>query len=187
VAFCFSEVRVITESLGVQIPLLNRRGAVVAYATVDLADAEWIGQWKWLLIRTTYTVRTHKSYAYRYVSTAEGQQKIYMHRQLLGLPKWRRGGSEIDHRSGDGLDNRRCNIREVTHEQNQQNKHGTADCTSSFRGVYWNRQKNKWHAQGQRLGRKQHIGYFDTEEDAARAASKWRSETMPFSIERAIA
>lgn len=41
-----------------------------------------------------------------------------MHRMILAEP----GGLEVDHINGDGLDNRRCNLRVATHAQNLWNQ-----------------------------------------------------------------
>ncbi len=39
---------------------------------------------------------------------------------------------------------------------------------TGFRGVYWNKAKSKWMAQIKIAGKNTHLGYFDTQEDAAR-------------------
>lgn len=110
-------------------------------------------------------------YAVRSVRLPNGKRRLqYLHRFLLGLEpgdKTRRG----DHINGDTLDNRRENLRIVTNRQNQQAFRRKVPGTSSkFRGVYWNKRDQKWCAQIKPDGAKQiHLGYFDVEEDAARA------------------
>jgi len=39
---------------------------------------------------------------------------------------------------------------------------------SGFKGVYWNKRIGKWHAQIH-SGKKQHLGFYATAEDAAKA------------------
>jgi len=41
--------------------------------------------------------------------------------------------------------------------------------SSRFKGVTWDRRKNKWTARGKAQRKDVHIGYYDKEEDAARA------------------
>lgn len=43
---------------------------------------------------------------------------------------------EVDHINMDGLDNRRCNLRIVTRQQNSFNQRKRVNTTSKFRGVY---------------------------------------------------
>ena len=49
-----------------------------------------------------------------YASTQIAKKTIYMHRFILGEPK----GKVVDHRDGNGLNNRRENIRAITHAEN---------------------------------------------------------------------
>ncbi len=41
--------------------------------------------------------------------------------------------------------------------------------SSEFTGVTWSKKSNKWHAQIKVAGKMEHLGYFDDEEEAARA------------------
>ncbi len=73
----------------------------------------------------------------------------------------------IDHINGNGLDNRLCNLREVTQQQNNQNhrkppKHNT----SGFLGVSFFKAGNKFAAHINIDGKKKHLGYFDDPEKA---------------------
>ena len=71
---------------------------------------------------------------------------------------------QIDHINGDGKDNRISNLRLANGSQNQANQRKKPGLSSRFKGVSWHRNYGKWVASG-RL----HLGYFDNEEDAARA------------------
>lgn len=42
-----------------------------------------------------------------------------LHGTLMGFPSW----MHVDHINGDGLDNRRCNLRVVTQMENARNRH----------------------------------------------------------------
>lgn len=54
-------------------------------------------------------------------------------------------GMMADHINGNGLDNRRCNLRWVTHAQNMQNRHGWGK-NSFTMGVRFNNRTRKWVA-----------------------------------------
>src|SRR3954453_18324261 len=61
----------------------------------------------WLLLPYQWCV--HKSKSKLYARTQIGGKVIYMHRLLLQAPA--NSHLVVDHRSGDGLDNRRSNLR----------------------------------------------------------------------------
>lgn len=79
---------------------------------------------------------------------------------------------------GDGLNNRRLNLRIVTHAQNLQNKKPYAN-GSGVRGVHL--ANGRWRAQARLAGVKYEVGTFATQEEAATAIAAWRAENMPFS------
>ena len=45
----------------------------------------------------------------------------------------------------------------------------------------WDKRRGKWRVTHKVANRQHHIGHFDTEEEAARAAEAWRAEHMPYS------
>ena len=61
------------------------------------------------------------------------------------------------------------NCRWVTWEKQNQNLRKRKGTTSKFKGVHWDRVLNKWRAKINPQKRNLHLGYFDSEEDAARA------------------
>jgi hypothetical protein len=68
-------------------------------------------------------------------------------------------------------------LRPATRKQNQENRAGAqANNKSCVRGVSWNAASKKWAAQVQHNGRKVHIGYFATVEEAESAAIAKRLE-----------
>lgn len=89
-----------------------------------------------------------------------------MHRVILNTPK----GMESDHINGDGLDNRRCNLRICTTSQNQQNQQTQSRIKSSgFKGVNWAKRANKWVARIVIAKKEMWLGSFDSELKAALA------------------
>jgi hypothetical protein len=157
----------------VLIPLYNRRGEVIAHATVDDVDADLM-QFRWCRVRAGYAMRN--------ANADDGTRRsIYMHREIMALVHG--DGLEVDHISGDKLDNRRANMRVVTHAENTQNITVGGRGYSRHRGVTWDISRGKWLAQVTVRGQHHHLGRFDDEEDAAAAAAAFRAQRMPFSLE----
>lgn len=120
-------------------------------ALCDIADAELVRQYRWYL-------STHKDR--RYALTWLKGESISMHRLLLP------GVAEVDHRNGDGLDNRRNNLRACTRSQNMANASYRRG-VSGYRGV--TRYRRRWRAQITVNRKCHHVGTYDTPEEAARA------------------
>jgi hypothetical protein len=120
-------------------------------ALVDDEDYDVLIKFKWFASKNGKTY-----YAIR-------KSKILMHRIISNPPL----GFEIDHINGDGLDNRKENLRIVTHRENCQNKH--IEKSSKFPGVTWNKQHKKWHAHLRISGKYRYVGAFDDEIAAANA------------------
>jgi hypothetical protein len=88
-----------------------------------------------------------------------------LHRYLMNPPD----NLEIDHINGDGLDNRKVNLRICTHQQNIWNSKPRTNSTSHYKGVSFNVASNKWQSQIRVDGNLIHLGSFDDEVEAARA------------------
>lgn len=78
-------------------------------------------------------------------------------------------GLEIDRKDGDGPYSPE-NCRWVTHRDNSRNRRNKSNSLSGFKGVHRNHSSGKpWHARLHIDGKSKHIGYFNTEEEAAHA------------------
>lgn len=101
-----------------------------------------------------------------------------MHRLILGLVPG--DGLVVDHRNGNGLDNRRCNIRTATRSNNQHNQRlGRANNTSGYKGVTRRRgpcRRKPWRACIRHERRTVFIGHFATPEAAAAAYDRKAAE-----------
>jgi hypothetical protein len=76
---------------------------------------------------------------------------------------------EVDHRNGDGLDNRRSNLRLATRSQNAMNRRLQANNTSGVAGVTWMPKRGKWRATVKVQGHRIELGFFSTFERAVEA------------------
>jgi hypothetical protein len=78
--------------------------------------------------------------------------------------------TNIDHINGNGLDNRLCNLREVTQQQNNHNQRKPPrHNTTGFLGVSYYKAGKKFSAHINLDGKKKHLGYFDDAEKAHQA------------------
>jgi hypothetical protein len=127
------------------------------FAIVDAADYENISQHLWYakLSRGTYW----------YAARSKPGKTIYMHSEILGLSD----GMEADHINHNTLDNRRCNLRPCTGQQNSFNSRKKKGCTSRFKGVSRIGTNGKWMAAITLKYKYYYLGTFPTEEEAARA------------------
>jgi hypothetical protein len=68
---------------------------------------------------------------------------------------------QIDHKDLDKANNRWTNLREATNSQNMANSRTKASNTTGWKGVHWNRNCRKWHAQTSLNGKNIYLGLFD--------------------------
>lgn len=134
-------------------------------AVVDDCDFAHISQFRWRAKLRTGSAGDDW-YAIRNLVREDGSRTtIKMHREILGAPP----DSLVDHWDSDGLNNRRDNLRLCSLTQNNRNRRKQHSQSSSlFKGV--TQVRGRWYAQIRvEAGKRQSLGYFGTEEDAARA------------------
>jgi hypothetical protein len=130
-------------------------------AVIDAADALSIGRYNWKV-----RVEKHTAYAQRGVNLSrfgKGWKTVLMHREILQAAH----GFEVDHISGDGLDNRRENLRAATKSENVINGRLRAVNKAGLKGA--SPRNGRWVAQIRHGGKQLWLGMFDTPE-AAHAA-----------------
>ena len=133
------------------------------YVTVvDNDDYEWLNQYKWY----SACGRGGLIYAARNIRRNGKRTMEFMHRIIINPAE----NMEVDHINGNGIDNRRHNLRVCTHSQNAQNQRPQKrNLSSKYKGVYWRKRRKCWRAQIQNNGKKMYLGHFDNEEAAAHA------------------
>ena len=104
-------------------------------------------------------------------------QHVLMHQLIMPAVD----GLEPDHINGNGLDNRRSNLRLATRSQNMSNaaKYRTRDGmapTSSFKGVWRGHTCKRWCATISPKGKRINLGRFASERDAALAYNEAAKE-----------
>lgn len=128
-------------------------------AVIDADDVPLVSGWNWharIDKNTVYASRNRET-------DADGRRgAISMHRQISCSPD----GMEVDHRDGDGLNNRRMNLRVATKSQNQSNRKTSILSQTGLKGVTPYKRDGTWHARISLNGRRISLGYYKTPEDA---------------------
>lgn len=75
----------------------------------------------------------------------------------------------VDHANGNRADNRPENLRLASMSQNLANARVSSRSRSGVKGVSWNSRLGRWHAYIGRGGKRTHIGFFDSIDDASAA------------------
>ncbi len=112
------------------IKLFNKNDEVVAKTVIDEIDFRKVNKSKWWL---------NKGYAVGFVNG----RHIKLHQYILG----NKPGYDIDHINRDKLDNRRNNLRHITHSQNIVNSKISISNKSGRIGVHWGKHIKKWIAE----------------------------------------
>ena len=125
----------------------------------DECDEALIQSYTWRIKRNQY-----KEYAATNLGRVNGKIKsVTMHILLLGREK----GYEIDHKDGNGLNNKRDNLRFTTRSQNGMNKGVQSNSTTGYKGVSFSKSNRKYEAYIKVNGKKLQGGSFKTINEAA--------------------
>lgn len=130
-----------------EIILANNRGVAI----VDDEDFGLVSAYKWYFSGNGYA------------HCPRVGKIIKMHRLILDPPV----GMEVDHINGNGLDNRRENIRPCTCSQNQHNTGNRKNNMSGYKGGCFNKKSARWKAQIRIPGKRFYLGQFQTPLEAA--------------------
>lgn len=119
---------------------------------VDNDDFDMVSKYCWYV--------STKGYAY----SRKNKKHVSMHRLLMTPEKL-----QVDHINRNKLDNRKSNLRLVTNQQNQYNTRLPRNNTSGFKGVYYNKDCDKWSAQITVNKKTINLGLFENKELAIQA------------------
>lgn len=143
----------------ITIPLYNSNKVTF----IDDADLELVSIYKWNLATCD-----SKTYAYTWTN----KMNLYLHRYLLGLTKY----GYVDHIDRNGLNNQRNNLRLCSASQNGANQVKKRKSSSQYKGVYWDKKREKWIAGIGFRNKELYLGGFNLEIDAAKAYDKKAKE-----------
>lgn len=133
-----------------EIVLLDRYNNEVGSALIDIDDIDRCKKYKWRAFHTKLKI----PYS---VATINGKQ-VLLHQFIMG--NYDRGLC-IDHINRNPLDNRKQNLRIVTHSENMLNREC---CINDDAGVMF--YHNKWRVDLKRNNNRYYLGSYDTKEEA---------------------
>jgi len=129
---------------------------------VDEQDYDLVSKSSWYINEWGYAIARIKIKKGHY-------ENFLLHRLILGLKK---GVGTVDHINREKLDCRRVNLRMVTESQSQMNRPIFRNNTTGYKGVYFDKERNKFTGYAGPKGNRKRIGRFDTAEEAAIAYNK---------------
>jgi hypothetical protein len=135
-------------------------------AIIDAEDVPVIAPYNWCAMRQPTGL-----YALRGVGPRGSTRHVRMHRAIMGDDC-----EVIDHINGNGLDNRKCNLRPATKALNNRNMKKRSDNKSGVKGVCWHSAAKKWAACISVDRKSRYLGLFAKIEDAASAYAKASAE-----------
>ncbi len=131
------------------------------FAIIDFGDLHLVDKWNWQANES----RPGSGLWYAIRHREKGKSHIRMHREIMSAKD---SDPLIDHKDGDGLNNRRSNLRWCTQSQNCANRrHGNPK--SGFRGVSYNSRVKRWASVIYVKGKRIRLGHFRELMDAAKA------------------
>lgn len=147
------------------IQLKNKQGDIIDNAIVSQEDYEILNKFRWYRDKENYVKASIKDINGKYKSWRLHRYimiEILTHDITSKIP--------IDHINNNPLDNRRENLRIVTHSENSRNKKKKENCTSKYIGVSKN--KHKWRV-SIRHNSKKITAFYDNEIHAAYQYNLW--------------
>lgn len=127
-------------------------------ALVDDEDYAIVLRWKWCLSRGQGGLK----YAIHSIRANGHLTTIPMHRVILRLYQ----GRVCDHINGDGLDNRKANLRLCTQQQNTYNQRARRVSATGYKGPYLHK-GGLWKSSITVNGKTKYLGYWQTARQAA--------------------
>lgn len=130
----------------VEIKLRDKYGKEVGIAIIDIDDFDKVKDYKWHIKKSNNT-----SYCMSHINN----EKVFLHRFLLDYS----GELDVDHIDHNGLNNRRDNLRIISHAKNITNQHNTDN------GIY-KVKSGRFRATITKDNKSIYIGTYDTFEEA---------------------
>ena len=138
------------------------------FATVDDDDYDALMKQKWRAVASNHTFYALGSTS-RKDSPEYRQHALFMHRVVNKTPE----GFYTDHINGDGLDNRKCNLRTCSPQENNRNRRAKKGSKSKFKGIVWRPKIKRWEAKAVIDKKYYYLGSFVNEIDAANAYNEF--------------
>ena len=138
----------------IEIVLYDKKGEEVGRAIIDKDDYNIVKDYKW----------SCNSYGYA-VAHKNRNKMISLHRLIMNDYE----SEVIDHINGNTFDNRKCNLRKATSQQNSFNINNSGQGNNNRKGVSYRKDRGKWRAYITLNDKQIALGLFNTEEEAIKA------------------
>lgn len=120
---------------------------------IDTEDLEKVLKICWIMDKNGYgcgkDIQTHKM--------------VSMHRYILNVTD---RDVVVDHINRNPSDNRKCNLRTCTPQENSWNQGACVANTCGVSGVIYHKRRQKWRVTLKCKGKNMYFGYYDNVEDA---------------------
>lgn len=123
----------------------------------DLEDYEKIKDVYWRITNVGYVVGRKDS------------KIVLMHRIVMDAPDYKNQKLDVDHINHCTVDNRKNNLRLISHQQNLMNQKLSCNNKCKHKGIYYDKERNKWRAEIKFNQKKYRLGRFNTIEEAIEA------------------
>lgn len=140
-----------------EVVLRNKIGEVTGIVKIDLEDVDKVSQHKWHITKAPRT-----SYAATHI---DGNTKLFLHRFVLDYY----GVLDVDHINHDGMDDRKENLRIITHSANLTNQYRVDKGVKQV-------PSGRYQASIMQNGIPIYLGTFDTKEDALFARESYEAK-----------
>lgn len=122
----------------------------------------------------------HDGYIRLGFSGSAGHRDLLAHRVIWAMKTGAWPVDRIDHRDGDGMNNRWGNLRPATMPQQMQNKGLYKNGKSGLTGASFHKRIGKWQSYINVDKKRRYLGYFDTAEEAHAAHLDAKKSVHPF-------
>jgi hypothetical protein len=133
----------------------------------NTGDLFWIKPSKGRILSKSISSKNSKGYI-QVCTNLSGTKKNYEVHRVIWVYVYGEIKNQIDHINGIRHDNRLCNLRQVTPQQNTMNRKKTSK-TNKFKGIYYLKNKKKWIAEICFEKQRKYLGSFNTPEEAGQA------------------
>lgn len=124
-----------------EMELYDKNGNVIATTLFDIEDIPLVSKYKWNLNKSN-----NKKYTdYVECGGSTSKERYSLHRLLLG--NYDCINTDTDHKNGNGLDNRKSNLRECTKSQNMINKSAQVNSLLGYKNIHYRKSGNKYVVQ----------------------------------------
>lgn len=132
---------------------------------VDRDDYDYLSNFNWFILKGRNTNYARTNY--------QGKTKVLTH-VIADFLGWNIENKVVDHKNGNGMDNRKSNLQVISQRQNVSKDAGWKNSSSEFRNV--RRHRDKWLCEVYIKGITYYLGVYNEPEEAYLVSLFFRQE-----------